>query len=100
MTRFSRGRSQPLLGVTIATLGYALSQTAAFAHVTLATAEARANASYKGVLQVPHGCVGEPTQAIRVQIPEGIISVKPMPKAGWTLTMTRGDYAKSYQSHG
>lgn len=100
MTQFSHGGSRPLLSIAIATLGFGLSQSAAFAHVTLTTAEARANASYKGVLQVPHGCAGEPTQAIRVQIPEGVISVKPMPKAGWTLSMTRGDYARSYESHG
>ncbi len=100
MIQFSHGCPKPLLGVAVAALGLGLSHTAAFAHVTLATAEARANASYKGVLQVPHGCAGEATQAIRVQIPEGVISVKPMPKSGWTLNMTRDDYARSYQSHG
>lgn len=71
-----------------------------FAHVTLATGEARANTYYKAVFQVPHGCDGAATQAVRIQIPEGVIGVKPMPKAGWTLSITRGAYAKSYQSHG
>ena len=70
------------------------------AHVTLATSDARAGSYYKAVLQVPHGCDGAATQSIRVQIPEGVISVKPMPKAGWTLDINRGGYAKSYQSHG
>ncbi len=37
---------------------------------------------------------------VRVQIPEGVIGVKPMPKPGWTLSVTRGTYAKSYRSHG
>ena len=64
------------------------------------TKEAAPNSSYKAVLQVPHGCDGEATTAIRVQIPEGVIAVKPMPKAGWTLTTTRGTYAKPYENHG
>ena len=76
------------------------SQQSASAHVTLATGEARANTYYKAVFQVPHGCDGAATQTVRVQIPEGVIGVKPMPKAGWTLSITRGAYAKSYQSHG
>ena len=32
--------------------------------------------------------------------PEGVIGVRPMPKAGWTLTTTRGAYAKPYENHG
>ena len=52
------------------------------------------------MLQVPHGCDGEATTAVRVQIPEGVIAVKPMPKAGWALTTTRGAYAKPYENHG
>lgn len=72
----------------------------AHAHIVFANAEAAPNSYHRAVLQVPHGCDGEATTAIRVQIPEGVIAVKPMPKAGWTLTTTRGAYAKSYQNHG
>jgi uncharacterized protein YcnI/copper(I)-binding protein len=78
----------------------AIAASSAEAHVSLATKETAANSSYKAVLQVPHGCDGEATIAVRVQIPEGVISVKPMPKAGWTLTTTKGAYAKPYDSHG
>ena len=58
---------------------------AAHAHVTLDTGEAPVGASYKAVLRVPHGCEGEATLKLRVQIPEGMIAVKPMAKASWTL---------------
>jgi hypothetical protein len=78
----------------------AIATSSAEAHVSLATKETAANSSYKAVLQVPHGCDGEATVAVRVQIPEGVIGVKPMPKAGWTLTTTKGPYAKPYDSHG
>ena len=45
---------------------------------------------------MPHGCAGSATIKIRVQIPEGVIGVKPMPKAGWTLETVKGKYAAEY----
>jgi uncharacterized protein YcnI len=74
--------------------------TAAFAHITLETQEAKVGSTYKAVLRVPHGCDGKATRAIRVQIPEGVIAVKPMPKPGWKLETVKGKYAKSYQLYG
>lgn len=59
---------------------------AASAHITLEVTEAPVSSTYKAVLRVPHGCDGSATIAIRVQIPEGVIAVKPMPKPGWELT--------------
>lgn len=57
----------------------------ASAHITLAQTEAAAGSTYKGVLQVGHGCEGEATTSVRIKIPEGVIAVKPMPKPGWDL---------------
>ena len=74
--------------------------TAAFAHITLETQEAKVGSTYKAVLRVPHGCDGKATKAIRVQIPEGVIAVKPMPKAGWKLETVKGKYEKSYELYG
>ena len=31
-----------------------------------------------------------------MQIPEGLIVAKPMPKPGWQVELNEGDYAKSY----
>lgn len=81
-------------------LGLAGPVSAAQAHVTLERREATAGAAYRGVLAVPHGCGREATTAIRVQIPEGLFSVKPMPKPGWTVATTVKPYAKAYSSHG
>jgi uncharacterized protein YcnI len=61
------------------------------AHVYLETAEAPANGSYKAVLRVPHASDGKPTIGLRVQIPEGVIAVKPMPKPGWQLAVSRAN---------
>jgi len=75
--------------LTIAAIAAGIFLTAlpAFAHVTLETAESPAGGFYKAVLRVPHGCAGSPTVGLRVQIPEGVIEARPMPKPGWTITM-------------
>jgi uncharacterized protein YcnI len=61
----------------------------AFAHVTLEVRQAPADSYYKATLAVPHGCKGSPTTRIRVRIPEGVLGVKPQPKPGWKLEITR-----------
>lgn len=78
-----------------ATLSLALAAPAS-AHVTIGTRETPVGSFYKAVFTVPHGCDGSSTVKISVQLPEGVISVKPMVKPGWTLDVKRGDYAKSY----
>jgi uncharacterized protein YcnI len=74
--------------------------SSATAHVVLEKKEAPAASTYKAVLQVGHGCEGSPTTSIRVQIPEGVIAVKPMPKPGWELTTKQGEYAQAYDYFG
>ncbi len=76
--------------------GATLCAAPALAHVSLERAEAEAGRSYKAVLKVPHGCEGSPTHTVRIEVPEGYIGVKPMPKAGWTLRTGRGAYAQAY----
>jgi uncharacterized protein YcnI len=63
--------------------------TPAFAHVTLERAEAPADSYYKAVLRTPHGCKGWPTVRVRVRLPDGVTSVKPQPKPGWSLATTK-----------
>ncbi|AJY44464.1 DUF1775 domain-containing protein [Martelella endophytica] len=70
------------------------------AHMTLETGTAAAGSSYKAVVRVPHGCDGAATTEIRVKVPEGYYSVKPMPHAGWTLETVNGPYAETYMNHG
>ena len=72
----------------------------AVAHVTFERAEATVGAPYRGVLRVPHGCNGQATHAIRVSLPEEIVSAKPMPKAGWSVSTTSAPYAKAVDNHG
>jgi len=78
----------------------ALVTSPASAHVSLETKQAAIGASYKAVFAVPHGCTGSPTVKLRVQIPEGVIAVKPMPKAGWSVDVVEGQYSIEYDYHG
>lgn len=72
----------------------------AMAHITLDNGSAKVGSTYKAILRVGHGCDGKATVALRVRLPEGIISVKPMPKPGWKIEKTLGEYARAYELHG
>jgi periplasmic copper chaperone A len=77
-----------------------LAASPANAHITLETRQAAVGSYYKAVFAVPHGCAGSPTIKIRVQIPEGVIAAKPMPKSGWNVEAVNGKYASEYDYHG
>ncbi|MEI6733800.1 MAG: YcnI family protein [Comamonadaceae bacterium] len=77
-----------------------LSGTTALAHVVLGEPAALANTSYRATLRVGHGCDGSPVTALRVTIPDGFSGAKPMPKAGWILSIKLAKLAKPYSSHG
>lgn len=67
----------------------------ASAHVSIDNAETKGG-TFKARFNVPHGCDGFATTAVKITIPEGIIGVKPMPKPSWTLATTKAAYAKTY----
>ncbi|KWT65401.1 Conserved membrane protein in copper uptake, YcnI [Hyphomicrobium sulfonivorans] len=91
MTNANTGKIAALAGVlTLAMAG------GASAHVSLERGEAPTGAGYKAVFSVPHGCKGQATNEVIIDIPEGVIAVKPMPKAGWKLSLEKGPYARSY----
>jgi uncharacterized protein YcnI len=85
---------------TLSLVLLAASTLPAAAHVTLETGKSPVGSPYKAVFRVPHGCEGAATTAMKIQIPEGVIAVKPMPKPGWTIALTTGKYAKTYKNWG
>ena len=89
------------LSTSLATLAlFLVSVPHAHAHATLETGEAVAGSIYKGIVRIGHGCDGSPTLSVKVKIPEGIVSVKPMPKAGWDISIIKTPLAQPYESHG
>ena len=73
----------------------------ALAHAVLSPPEAPADSYVRASIGVGHGCEATPTLRVRVRIPEGVIGVKPMPKAGWDLSIKREQLAQPVtESHG
>jgi periplasmic copper chaperone A len=62
----------------------------AAAHVTIAPGEGPADGYATLQVQVPHGCDGSPTKAVRVQIPESVASVTPQVHPGWDVSTKEG----------
>jgi uncharacterized protein YcnI len=79
---------QKWMVAAVAVAGLIMTESA-FAHIVLAEREAPAGSYYKAVFQVPHGCAGEATTALQVDLPEGIVIAKPAPSPGWHLTIAR-----------
>ena len=63
------------------------------AHITIENAQALTGSYHKITLKVGHGCEGNPTQRIRVQIPEGVVGVKTMQKPQWKTEVVKGKFA-------
>lgn len=87
---------RPSVRVLLAALSLVALTSYAKAHPQLQSRVATVGASYRAILTIPHGCDGSPTVSVHVRIPEGVIGVKPMPKAGWTIETVRGPYAHAY----
>ena len=70
------------------------------AHIVLEQKSAPAASYFKATFMVGHGCAGSATTSITVDIPEGVVNVKPMPKPGWKLETRVETLAKPYELHG
>jgi periplasmic copper chaperone A len=62
---------------------------AAQAHVSISPREAQAGAYQVVRVGLGHGCDGQATTALRIEIPPGVVSARPQPKPGWTLAIER-----------
>lgn len=103
MTMFmTRALRAPLAGLSLAvTLGaLAALPGPASAHATLEESTAAANSTYKAVMRIGHGCDGAATDRLVVELPDGMIAAKPMPKPGWALATETGAYDKTYDYYG
>ncbi len=78
-----------------------LMSSSAAAHVVLATPAAEAGSYYAGSFRVGHGCGASPTTALRIEIPEGVETARPQPKAGWAIEMEHsGERVRAVTWHG
>lgn len=87
-----------LFGGATMLAGLVMAHGPALAHASLDVKTA-SQGSLRAAVRVPHGCEGSATTVVKVSIPEGIIGVKPAPKAGWTVETVKGPYAKAYEHY-
>jgi uncharacterized protein YcnI len=80
-------------------LAIGLTATVASAHATAQNTNAPSGGYGYLDIRIPHGCDGQPTISVAVQIPDGVVGVKPERKAGWTTTTVKGPITP-YESHG
>jgi uncharacterized protein YcnI len=66
-------------------LGLSAAATAAQAHIVLQETEAKAGAYYVAAFRVGHGCEGQATTALSIELPEGVEEAKPQPKPGFAF---------------
>jgi periplasmic copper chaperone A len=67
--------------------GLVLIPVLARAHTVADPNEGTPGAYQRIAFRVTHGCKGSPTVAVSISLPEGVVSAKPMPKPGWTLSI-------------
>jgi periplasmic copper chaperone A len=73
----------------IALVPLCLALASAHAHVTLENQTAPANAGFKAIFRVGHGCGTSPTRQVIVDIPAAIPSARPMLKPGWRIDVEK-----------
>lgn len=73
-----------LLGFLSATL-----PLPALAHIVFAEPKAKAGSSYAGFFRVSHGCGESETVSVRMSIPDGVVTARPQPRPGWTISIER-----------
>lgn len=64
--------------ILLATLGAGLPLASAEAHVSIASGPGFANVTQEVTFGVGHGCAGADTYKVRIQIPAGVTSVRPL----------------------
>ena len=87
------------LGALVA-MGLLAVANPAGAHTTVTPSEASAGGYTTVYFQVPHGCDGEPTNVVSVQLTEDIQSVKAEMVPGWTATYTKAPLSQPFESYG
>jgi uncharacterized protein YcnI len=78
----------------------ALLASPAGAHVTPDETEVPADAFSAVTLSVPHGCEESPTRQLRIEIPEGIVSVTPQVHPGWEIEVEEEELDEPIEGEG
>lgn len=89
-----------LAAVALLVLAFALVASPALAHVTANPSSAEPDGYFRTAFRVGHGCDGSPTTSVSVQIPDGVVSVRPEAVPGWEIETVIGELAEPFDNHG
>lgn len=88
------------IGTSALLVGLIGAAATASGHALMMNKDAKPGAWHLIEIGIPHGCVGSPTNTIKIKVPEGISLVRPQVKAGWKLTMTKRKIDKPIVAEG
>jgi uncharacterized protein YcnI len=83
----------PLLALVV--IGVGVTATPVLAHVDVADSTVQPNGDASVTFSFDHGCDGEPTTSLRVQVPEGVSDVVPQPVDGWQTASSATEFSWS-----
>jgi len=93
-------KTKTLIVAAVLTGGTGWLSSPALAHVELKVCQTVTPGPYTATFTVEHGCSGSPTLLVRVQIPDGVIVLKPADKAGWAVTSLNGKFKGAHNYNG
>lgn len=73
--------------ILLAAVALAAFPVSAMAHVVVAPTMAAPGATETLNFIVGHGCQGQPTTALRIEIPKAVTKLEPQPKTGWAASV-------------
>jgi periplasmic copper chaperone A len=83
-----------LIGLLVVALVAVISgATPALAHVEVGESSVDPNGAATVTFTFDHGCTGQPTDSLRVQIPAGVTNVVPAPVDGWQIAVTPTEFS-------
>ena len=79
--------------LTLAAVGIVVTATPSFAHVEVSDSSVEADGQATVAFSFHHGCAGEPTTSLRIQVPTGVSDVVPAPVDGWQAASNAQEFS-------
>lgn len=87
------GRLRRTTAAMVAIAVVVLSAMPALAHVEVSDSSVAPDGAASVTFSFHHGCDGQPTTSLRIQIPDGVTDVAPQPVDGWQTSVTTTEVA-------
>lgn len=79
--------------LALAVVGVISATAPAFAHVEVSESSVEPDGQATVAFSFHHGCAGEPTTSLRIQVPDGVSDVQPQPVDGWQTASNATEFS-------